>query len=242
MAQSDEKQVHVGFKIGLSVPNLVGSSDEEITRDYKSRFTYNVGGLVEVDVNKKFSIQTEVNYAPQGGKRNGIQPITGALPGLPPMPAGSYYFGDFKNTAKLDYVEVPVLFRYNFGKRSGTRFYVNAGPNTGFLVKATQETRGSSTIYLDRNGTPLLLPPVGTPIPPISFDADTDVTKNLNRVNFGITGGGGLKFAHKDNYYFVDVRGSYGFNRLQKNPATDGTSRTGNFIVSFGYAFNVWGK
>lgn len=237
--QSDEKEVHVGFKAGVSVPNLVGGGEEEITRDYKSRFVYSVGGFVEGGVTQRVSIQAEVNYAPQGGKRDGVQPITATIPGLPPLPPGSYFFADFKNTAKLNYLEVPVLVKYTWRRDSGPQFYVNAGPYAGFLLKATQETRGTSTIYLDKDKTPLLLPPAGTPFPPIPFDADTDVTDSLHRFNIGVSGGGGIKFPSRKNYFFIDARASYGLITLQKNTATDGSSKTGNLVVSLGYAFKV---
>lgn len=235
----DEKEVHIGVKAGVSIPNLVGGSDFEVTRDYRSRVDFNLGAIVDVGLTRRFSIQTGLEYAPQGGKRNGIQPITSPLPGLPPPPLGSYYFGDFKNTAKLNYLEVPVLFKYTWKRKSGPQPYLNAGPYFGYLMKATQVTRGTSTLYIDRNGTPLLLPPAGTPVPPISFDADTDVTDELHRTNIGFTGGGGLRFPHKKNYYFVDVRGSYGFRTLQKDTVTDGNSKTGYPVISFGYAFKV---
>lgn len=240
--QTDEKDIHVGFKGGVSIPNLVGGGDQEITRDYKSRFTYNVGGFVDVGITKRFSIQAEVDYAPQGGKRNGVQPITAIIPGLPTLPPGQYFFADFKNTSKLDYIEFPVLFKYTWRRDSGPQFYLNAGPYAGFLIKATQVTRGSSTIYIDKNKTPLLLPPAGTPFPVIPFDANTDVTSSLNRFNFGFTGGGGLKFPTGKNYFFVDARVAYGLTTLQKNTATDGNSRTGNIIISLGYAFKVKGR
>lgn len=239
-AQSEERQLNIGFRGGFSVPKLVGGADEEITRDYRSRSAYQVGGFVEAEVSKRFSIQTEVNYAPQGGKRKGVQPITAAIPGLPPLPAGAYYYANFENTAKLHYIEIPVLFKYTWKRDGGPEFYVNGGPNAGILMKATQETRGSSTIYLDRDGRqPLLLPPAGTPFPTIPFDADTDVTDDLNRFNFGLTGGGGVRFPVGKNYWFIDGRAAYGLTTLQKNTATDGNSRTGNLVISFGYAFKV---
>ena len=239
--QIDEREIHVGFKGGVSIPNLVGGGEEEITQDYRSRFTYNFGGFVDVGITHRFSIQTEVDFAPQGGKRDGIQPITRPIPGLPPLPPGSYFYGDFENTAKLNYIEVPVLFKYTWRRESGPQLYVNGGPYVGFLLKATQVTRGTSTIYLNKAGTPLLLPPAGAPIPPISFDAETDVTDSLHRFNFGITGGGGVKFPAGKNYFFVDARAGYGLTTLQKNTATDGKSRTGNLVISFGYAFKAKG-
>lgn len=240
--QSDEGDIHVGIKGGVSIPNLVGGGAEEITRDYKSRFTYNFGGFVDVGLTRRLSIQTEVDYAPQGGKRDGIQPITKVIPGLPVLPAGSYFYTNFKNTAKLKYIEVPVLLKYTWRRENGPQLYVNGGPYTGFLINATQVTRGTSTIYTNKTGTPLLLPPAGTPIPPLSFDADTDVTDSLNRFNLGLTGGGGIKFPIGKNYFFVDTRAAYGLRTLQKNTATDGKSRTGDLIISVGYAFKIRGQ
>ncbi|MEQ1921651.1 MAG: porin family protein [Pyrinomonadaceae bacterium] len=236
-AGQDEREVNVGVKGGVSIPNLVGGGSQEVTRDYKSRFAYNFGAFVEVGLTPRVSIQTGLDYAPQGGRRDGVQPITRPIPGLPALPVGSYYFADFKNTAKLHYLEVPVLVKYTWRRDSGPQFYVNGGPYMGFLVKATQVTRGTSPVYVDKNKTALPFP-----FPAIPFDADTDVTGNLHRFNAGFTGGGGIKFPSGRNYAFIDVRASYGLTTLQKNTATDGKSRTGNLVVSFGYAFRVKGK
>jgi len=241
-AQSEEREAFVGFKGGFSLPNLVSGDEQEITRDYKSRLAPNFGAFADVGLTKRVSIQIGIDYAPQGGKRDGIQPITQPLPGLPPLPPGAFYFADFENTAKLEYLEVPVMFKYTWRRESGPEPYINGGPYTGFLLKATQETRGSSTIYVDRNGTPLLIPPTNQPLPPIPFDADTDVIESLNRVNFGITGGGGVRFPYKKDYLFIDVRASYGLTTLQKDTINNGKSRTGNLVISFGYAFKVKGR
>ena len=238
-AQTEEKEIYLGIKSGISMPNLVGGDEYEITRDYRSRLEVNVGVLAEFQVSEGFSIQTGIDYAPQGGKREGIQPITSPLPGLPPPPAGPYYYADFENTAKLYYLEAPVLAKYTWRRQSSVQPYVNAGPYVGVLMKAKTVTRGSSTIYIDRDGTPLLLPPANQPLPPISFDADTTVTDDLNRFNIGVTGGGGLKFRVKRDYFFVDLRGSYGLRTIQKNIVTSGKSNTGNLVISVGYAFRL---
>ncbi|HQX57149.1 MAG TPA: outer membrane beta-barrel protein, partial [Pyrinomonadaceae bacterium] len=95
--QSNEREVHVGVKAGISLPNLVGSSDQEITKNYKSRLAASFGAFVDVQLHKNTSLQIEVDYAPQGGKRNGIQPVTQPIPGLPVLPAGNYYFANFNN-------------------------------------------------------------------------------------------------------------------------------------------------
>jgi len=238
-AQNDDAKSYFGVRGAVSLPNIVGGGDQEITRDYTSRTAANFGVYFEIGLNKNLSIQPEVDFASQGGKRSGIQPITSPLPGLPPPP-GQYYFGDFDNTAILNYIETPVMLRYTFSPESKRSFYLLGGPYAGFLLNAKTKTRGSSTIFLDRSGTPLLLPPANQPLPPISFDADTDVTDSIKRFNFGITGGGGVKFRHASkNYFFVEARGAYGLTTIQRDPATAGESHTGNLLISFGYAFGL---
>lgn len=242
IGQSDGNPIHIGVKAGVSIPNLVGGGGEEVTRDYKSRIASNFGGFAEFGLSKRVSLLVGFDYAGQGGKRNGIQPITSPVPGLPTLPPGSYYFANFKNTAKLHYLEVPVLLKYTWERNEKPSVYVDGGPYFGYLLSAKTITRGNSTIYVDKNGTPLLIPPFNQPLPPISFDADTDVTSSLHRFNYGIAGGGGIKFPTGKNYVFVDARATYGFATLQRNTATDGTSRTGALVISVGYAFKLKGK
>ncbi len=234
----EEKDLFVGFKGGVSIPQLSSSQDNELSRDYKSRVAPNFGGFVEIGLSKKFSFQAEVNYAGQGGKRIGIQPISQPPPNLPPLPNGVYYYADFKNVAKLNYLEIPAMLKYKFGSKGKPRVYLNGGVYYGRLLNATQVTSGSSTIYFDRDGkVPLLLPPNGTPLPPIPFDAETDIKNDLNSNNFGLTGGGGLEFPHGKNYFLLDARVSYGLLSLQKDTVRNGDSKTGNLVISFGYAF-----
>jgi len=234
------QDVNVGIKGGVSIPNLSGSGDNVVTKNYKSRTAITFGAFVELGLSDKFSIQPELNYSQQGGVRKGVQPITRPIPGLPPLPPGQYLFGDFKNTAKLNYLEIPVLLKYKFGSKGKIRFFLNGGVYYGYLLNATTVTKGTSTIYVDENKTPLLVPPLGTPLPPMSFDAKTDVINDVNRNNFGLTGGGGLLIpSGKKNNFIIDVRISRGLTHIQKNTALNGESRTGNFVVSFGYVFGV---
>ncbi len=235
----NEKENYIGIKGGVSIPQL--SSDEQniLSKDFKSRLAPNFGAFFEAGVTEKFSVQTEVNFAGQGGKRTGVQPITQPLPGLPPLPPGQYFFGDFKNTAELNYLEIPVLAKYRFGSKDKTRVYVNGGVFYGRLLTAKTKTSGSSTIFLDEAGTPLLLPPAGTPVPPVDFTATTDIKNDVNKNNFGFTGGGGIEIPHKRNYFFVDARVSRGLISIQKDTVLNGDSKTGNLVISVGYAFSL---
>src|SRR5579872_3026804 len=120
----------LGLKGGISIPDLSGGGGNPLSENYTSRLAANFGLLSEFGLCHKLSLQVELNYAGQGGKRDGMQPITtgSASQGLPP---GTYLWADFKNKAVLDYLELPVLAKLRWGNIFG--FYVNAGPYLGYL-------------------------------------------------------------------------------------------------------------
>ncbi|MBS1808120.1 MAG: PorT family protein [Acidobacteria bacterium] len=228
---------HIGVKGGISIPSLVSSGDNEVSKDYRARVAPNFGAFAEIPIHNRFSIQPEINYAGQGGVREGVQPITRAVPGLPSLPTGVYYFGEFKNVAVLNYLEIPVLAKLRLGITR--RIYATGGLYYGRLLNAKTITSGSSTIYLSKNKTPLLLPPANQPLPAIPFDATTDIKNDVHHNNYGITGGGGIDLPGKGNRFFVDVRVSYGFVAVQKDGVKNGTSHTGNLVISLGYKFKL---
>lgn len=132
------------------------------------------------------------------------------------------------------------MAKYKFGSKGQKRSFLNGGVYYGYLLSAKTITAGSSTIFLDEKKTPLLLPPLGTAVPPVSFDAETDIKNDVNRNNFGITGGAGFLIpSGKKNNFIVDFRVSRGLRAIQKDTLTNGNSRTGNFVISFGYVFGV---
>jgi hypothetical protein len=219
----------LGLKGGLSIPDLSGGNGNQLSSDYTSRLAANFGLLSEYKIERHFSIQVELNYAGQGGKRDGMQPITNLPSNLASMvPPGSYLYANFNNKAVLDYLELPVLAKLSWGRASG--FYINAGPYFGYLLKATEKTSGTSEIYADPHGQEVVDPQ------PTSFDANTDITSSIHRFNIGVTGGGGL-FCHLDrnDKLFVDARFEYGLINIQKYSA-DGSNNTGNLLLSLGYA------
>ena len=235
-------QTRIGVIAGLSVPNLSGGSNE-ITQGYVSRLAPHYGITLEHDLGDRFSIQPEIIIDGQGGKRNGLQPITSTS--LPALPSGGYYYAEFNNSSILGYIEVPILLRYNLGV-SRIRVNVDAGPYFGYLLSATQKTAGTSTIYVDKNGTPLTIPipPDYTQTvqaPPQSFDASTDVKDSIRRLNAGIEGGVGVVVALSDVHSVsLEVHGLYGLTNIQKY-AEDGTNHTGNLLITLGYSYAVPG-
>jgi hypothetical protein len=238
--QTAQAQVRVGIQGGLSVPNLSGGNNE-ISQGYTSRLAPNFGITAEFGITSNFSIEPQINFDGQGGQRNGLQPITST--NLPPLPSGGYYYADFNNMSILNYIEIPVLAKYTFGL-GGIALNVNVGPYVGFLLNATEKTSGSGSIHVDKNGTPLVMPDGNggyVPVPPQSFIASSDVTSSIHEVNVGIAAGAGVVLPVTDRTSIsLDLRGVYGLTNVQRH-AQDGTSHTGNLIISVGYSYRILG-
>lgn len=227
----------LGIKGGLSIPDLSGGGDNPLSNGYTSRLAANFGLLSQFTLHHNLSLQVELNYAGQGGKRDGLQPITNLPPNLASqVPSGTYLYANFDNKAILDYLELPVMARLSWGKTLG--FYVNAGPYAGYLLHAKEKTSGTSTIYEDSKGqVPLTIQ--GYPVPPQDFTSETDVTSSIKRWNIGVTGGGGLSWrvCQADKIFF-DARFEYGFINIQKY-SEDGSNNTGNVLLSLGFAHRL---
>jgi hypothetical protein len=146
-------------------------------------------------------------------------------------------YADFKNISVLNYLEIPIMAKWEWG--NSWRYYVNVGPYVGFLLTAKQKTSGNSQLYFDSGGTqPVEIS--GQPLPPQPFDATTDVKSSLKKANFGITGGAGIsKNMGKSGDLILDVRAADGLTTIQKDTQNDGKNHTGGLFITLGYAFSL---
>ena len=103
-----------GAKAGMNVSTI---SDEGFD-DTKSKVGYYAGVFMNVPVSESFSIQPEVLYNNLGSK------VSSTVSGT-----------TYSSTLNLDYVAVPVMFQY----KATPQFYLEAGPEFGFLVNAKQK-------------------------------------------------------------------------------------------------------
>ncbi len=246
--------IKIGAKVGYSLGKLSNSSSNIYTEDYESVSGIDFGFTAEFLLTDLISIQTEINFTQRGGKRTGLQPVTGNelsdqlnqfLPfiGLPLITNTNPLYADFENESDLKYLEVPVLVKFGFG--NDFRFYGEIGPYAGILLKATQHTSGTSQFYFDSEAmNPVFVPnPNGNPpfivLPAQSLDADTDVKDDLKTVNFGgIVGIGLIKKLTDKSELFLDARASYSFNTIQIKDIF-GQSHVGGIIFSLGYAYTI---
>ncbi|MGV8947397.1 MAG: porin family protein [Lutibacter sp.] len=100
-------QTSFGAKAGLNVAKLIGD-----VPDNKSLIGFNVGIFAEIGLADSFYIQPELFYSTQGGTFD--YPIIGST------------------DLKLNYINLPIMFKYDVANR----FYLEAGPQIGFLVAA----------------------------------------------------------------------------------------------------------
>jgi hypothetical protein len=228
-------RIRVGAHGGLTIPDIRGAAGDPFTEGFASRLGPFFGVFAELGLASHFSLVAELNYASQGGKKDGLQIITPSLlPAGLPLPPGMKVYADFSNESLLDYVEIPLLARLSLGKQ--VRFHANAGPYLGFLVRARALTAGRSAFYLDKNGTmPVVIPPATTPLL-VDMTADTDVKDSLKNANFGLCGGAGVSLPAGPGEIVIDIRFQLGLTVVQKDVEKTGEGRTGAFVVAAGYS------
>jgi hypothetical protein len=232
------QQFKLGFKAGTSIPNLRSSGSNEISQGYESKVAQNIGVIADIGISEKLSIKTGFDFAGQGGIRNGNQPVTDLPAQFAQMlPSGTYLYANFNNEATLNYLELPLMAKMEWGSK--LKYYVNAGPYVGFLLNAEQKTGGNSQLFFDKNMTiPLAIQ--GQPLPAQSFDATTKIEDDLRSTNLGLTGGIGFAYGLNQKSALVfDARAAYGLKSIQKDIAVNGNSKTGGLFLTLGYMFSL---
>lgn len=231
-----QAQTDLGVKAGISIPNLTsGSSDNPVNSGYSSRLGPDAAIHAEFHLTPHFSIQPELRYSSQGGKKNGRQAFTVPEEMKPGFPAGEvppYLYANYKSTAKINYLMLPVLAKYHFDLSRHWDLYIAAGPFASLVVSAKNITKGSSDIYLDEQQTQAL------PGGPQSFDHTQDIKSDLRSFNAGIDGHIGIAYKWARNSVFIEGGGNYGFVNIQKDEA-NGKNRTGAAVIAAGYAIRV---
>lgn len=141
LALAPKAHAQFGVKGGVNFAELQGRSGEDAS--YKTY--YHIGVLYQANILGPLSIQPEIQYSQQGGSLKGA-------------------FTDYDT--KLHYFTVPVLAKVTLGP-----IFVEAGPQFGFLVNATQSGNVQVT---SNNGS---------------------TTDQYKRTDFSLAAGAGLKFS-----------------------------------------------
>lgn len=106
-------ELRLGVKGGLNLASIGGDAYVSGTSGFDSRTSFHIGGLVEIPISDKISVQPEILYSAQGSKFN-------------------FGFASGTSDIKLDYLNIPIMGKYHvIAGLSG-----ELGPVVGILVKA----------------------------------------------------------------------------------------------------------
>lgn len=226
--------VDIGLKAGISIPNLTaGNSSNPISSGYSSRLDVAAAIYAEFHLSKHFSLQPQLEYSSQGGKKKGVQAFTVPAemePLFPPGQAPSYLYANYRSVAKMNYLMLPVLAKLhlNTGKKWGT--YFSVGPFISYLLSAKNITSGSSIIYLDKQQTQ----PLSNESQ--SFDNTENVRSDLHKFNSGISGEAGINYKLSKGRIFFEAGGNFGLLNIQKD-GRNGKNKSGAAVITAGYQF-----
>ncbi len=164
----DAPKMHFGIKGGLNLANMSGDGWDQAAVEMETQFDdkYKMGfafGLAaELPLGESgLVLQPEVLYVMKGAKTE-----------FPEMVAEGY---DITLEVKHDYIEIPVLIKYNVATQGGIAPSFFAGPIAAFNVSAKMEWDGVPAEASDE------LP-------------DGDI-ENVKSVDFGVTFGAGFGMA-----------------------------------------------
>ena len=227
-----QRQWLLGVKGGIDIPNLrAGGGSDPVSQGWSSSLGPYFGIVGQYILSPGFSVQAELNYSSQGGKKNGKQAIpTIDLTNTPPPGYPDYIYGNIDGVTKLDYIELPILAKWSFAIGGRYKFFVNAGPYLGYLVAAKDKFKGTSNFYTDEAETSPILPQ------PISFDNTQDIKSDLKKFNVGVQAGIGMSVQVPRGNLVMTMGGNYGLIPVQKDKA-NGQNDTGAVNVTIGYLF-----
>lgn len=155
-----------GFKGGINFSNIYGSD----VGDTKSKTGFIAGFFYEIYRTKQFSIQPELLFSMKGWKfENSLDSV------------GSYTYW-----AKLNYIEIPILGKFNINTTSNIKPIIYFGPCLGFNVSSTYR------VEVDEYG---------------DNSTDTGSMENMSVFEFSLTPGVMLEL---NNQFIFDFRYSIG--------------------------------
>lgn len=121
-------QINFGLRSGVAATTL--SDKGNLYQDNKVTFSYTGGVFATIPVYKSFAIQPELNYVRKGRSNETTELNT-----------------TVKTDFMLHYLEVPVLLQYRNDQmlsKSGSVFYLNAGPYAAFALNTQTRISGNT--------------------------------------------------------------------------------------------------
>ncbi len=154
---------HFGIKFQPQLSQIKNQSFDDSTEvDLQSTLNWGAGISLSYFIVKDFAIQLEAIYAGQGQKYTGLDT-----------------FGITAYYQRVDYLNIPLLFKLTTGDEKFLGVNVHAGPQVGLMIDSRLEATPTS----------------GSSI-------ETNTKSSTNAIDFGITYGAGLDFNIAKRFQF----------------------------------------
>ena len=184
----------VGIKGGLSLAkfSLTGEMDGA---EWKYLPSWVAGAYAEFKLGV-VSVQPEILYTRMGAK---IEEVIEDEP--------------FSLQYRFDYVQVPVLLKFNIIPAGPVRPFLYAGGYGAYLLKAKGVMEGGGE------------------------SDEADITENFQRYDYGVVGGAGLAFKLPGLSVSVEGRYNYGLANIVKDPLEGEAAKNRSIMALVGIGF-----
>jgi len=209
VSASANSSVRFGFRGGLNLADLQGDAvksftelagyapDGAITKQMSPGFY--AGVYATLPLGPGFAIEPGINYSEKGT----------VLKGTLPFPELDFLNAKVTGTARLAYVDVPVLAKVFVTPG----FYLYAGPQASFLVSGKARVRAGA---LGIN----------------AYQDDFDISNQLRKIDFSAVGGLGYQF---ENGLGLSAGYDYGLSSLDSDNRFDARNRVIKVGANFSF-------
>ncbi len=208
-------------ELGVNFSNL-HTRVNGVDGNTQSRAGIKIGGVVDIGITNRFSIQPGLFYVVKGAQQDYVTSVQNENGIITTQETSDEY--------RLNYLEIPVNFQYNFLPNKSGNFFAGAGPYVAFALSGKVTTDSRTTI--DRpNGLTTITDRVTEYNLRIGNNANTDDVKAGDMgLNFDL----GYQFAGG-----LFLRGNLGVGVMNIMPGGDSQNlmRNNSFALSVGYLF-----
>ncbi|MBJ6110499.1 PorT family protein [Hymenobacter sp. BT523] len=177
-----------GLKAGANLASYTGTDNTATT----NKFGLNAGLTLNLELTDQLSVQPEVLFSQKGTKLSYNEDNSDVTVFLTNGNAfGRKGSGTYSQT--LNYLDVPVLLRYNVGPSDGAGFFLEAGPQVSFLLSQRGEVSGDKATVVLAGPTRNDINSPRTKLPCFTVD---NTTADMNTTTFGYVLGVGYRFSN----------------------------------------------
>ncbi len=210
-----------GIKGGTNFANVYNVED---FYDFETKTGFIVGGFYRFDLKGNLAIQPEVYFSMKGAKASGVDTYSYS---------GEYYSytetETYDYSMELNYLEIPVLLKYQIPTRGKFKPALFLGPYVAFKMgaKLTGTYKYESTYEYDGEV--------------YNEDYEENIDEELSlieRTDFGIVVGASLDIEVGSGSLIIDARYNLGLTGLSKfDEESDPGMKNSAFTLMLGYAF-----